>query len=394
MSFVKKRGKSWRARYRGPDGRERSKSFGKKIEAERWLARQETLMASGDWTDPALGRVPFGSYAQDWLNGRSDLKPKTRFQYQYMLDRYVVPTWGNVQLAKITFEGVSRWVTQLVESGTGPSAVRQSVFVLSAALDHAVRARRIRANPARGIGLPKAPRRDYVILSHGQVRQLAAEADGLRTEETKGQSRDGLVITFLAYTGLRWGEMIALRARDIDLNRRRVDVRRAFSDVGGRLDLGMPKSSRSLRTVPLPAFLAAALREHLEGKDATALVFTTPSGTPLRQANWRRTVFVPACERAKVPEGFRMHDLRHTAASLMIQAGYPPKGIQEILGHASITTTLDLYGHLFPGDLDRWVDQLDAAAEQSRTQSRAAKLRPVDDEDPGDGSAGVSETGS
>ena len=87
-----------------------------------------------------------------------------------------------------------------------------------------------------------------------------------------------------------------------------------------------------------------------------------PGGSVLRMSNWRRATFVPARARAGLSDRFRVHDLRHTAASLMIQAGYPPKMLQEILGHASITTTLDLYGHLYRGEMDRYADRLDDAA--------------------------------
>ena len=92
-------------------------------------------------------------------------------------------------------------------------------------------------------------------------------------------------------------------------------------------------------------------------------MFTTHGGSTLRLPNWRRDVFLLARDRACISPRFRIHDLRHTAASLMIQAGYPPKMLQEILGHASITTTLDLYGHLYPGDMDRYADRLDSAAD-------------------------------
>ena len=99
-----------------------------------------------------------------------------------------------------------------------------------------------------------------------------------------------------------------------------------------------------------------------------------PSGSIVRLSNWRRAVFLPACDRAGLSTRFRIHDLRHTAASLMIQAGYPPKMLQEIMGHASITTTLDLYGHLYPGDMDRYADRLDSAADDAGK----AKIRPDD----------------
>jgi integrase len=115
------------------------------------------------------------------------------------------------------------------------------------------------------------------------------------------------------------------------------------------------------------------------GKQADQLVFTVPSGSPLRLSNWRRAVLLPARIQAGTSSRFRIHDLRHTAASLMVQAGYPPKMLQEIMGHASITTTLDLYGHLYPGDMDRYADRLDSAAEDAGT----AKIRPDDDEGSG-----------
>ena len=330
-------------------------------------------MAQGDWTDPVLGRITFGEYAEAWLESRADLKPKTRHQYQSLMRQHITPTWHTVPLAKITFGSLTHWVSQLSQSGLGPSGIRQSVFVMSAALDHAVRSGRIRSNPARGLGLPRPKRRDYVFLTHGQVLTLADAAGRWR-----------LLILVLAYTGLRWGEATALRVCDIDFDRRRIDVRRAFSDVGGRVVLGTPKSHQS-RTVPLPRFVAVELAAGVDGKRPDDLVFTMPGGSVMRLSNWRLITFVPARTRAGLSDRFRIHDLRHTAASLMIQAGYPPKMLQEIMGHASITTTLDLYGHLYPGEMDRYADRLDEAAREGD----AAKMRPdkdtgeTDPEEPG-----------
>jgi len=357
---IQRRGSSWRARYYGPDGRQRGKSFKHRSDAQRWLTEQRSFVAQGDWTDPARGRITFGEYAMAWLTSRTDLKPKTRHQYQSLLSQHILPTWRTVPLAKITFEGLSEWVALLSAGDLGPSGIRQSVFVLSAALDHAVRSGRIRANPARGLGLPRVQRRDYIFLTHDQLHELASATGPWR-----------VLVLLLGYTGLRWGEATALRVRDIDLNRRRIDVRRAFSDVGGRIVLGTPKSHQS-RTVPIPRFLAREIAQALPGKGPDDLVFTVPSGSMLRLPNWRRAVFLSARNRACISPRFRIHDLRHTAASLMIQAGYPPKMLQEILGHASITTTLDLYGHLYPGDMDRYADRLDSAADEAGK----SKMRP------------------
>jgi integrase len=164
-----------------------------------------------------------------------------------------------------------------------------------------------------------------------------------------------------------------VRACDVDLGRRRIDVHRAFSDVGGHVVLGTPKSHQS-RTVPVPSFLARELAAVLDGRKPDDLVFTMPGGSRMRLSNWRRATFLPARARAGISDRFRIHDLRHTAASLMIQSGYPPKMLQAIMGHASITTTLDLYGHLYPGDMDRYADRLGEAAEAVDP----AKIRPED----------------
>jgi integrase len=223
-----------------------------------------------------------------------------------------LPTWRTVPLVKVTFEGLSHWVAQLSLGGLGPSGVRQSVFVMSAALDHAVRSGRIRSNPAKGLGLPRPQRRDCVFLTHGQVLMLAAEAGRWR-----------LLILLLAYTGLRWGEATALRVCDIDFDRRRIDVRRAFSDVGGRVVLGTPKSHQS-RTVPVPRFVAAELAAAVDGKRPDDLVFTMPGDSVMRLSNWRHATFVPARARADLSDRFRIHDLRHTAASLMKGRGVAP----------------------------------------------------------------------
>ena len=222
-------------------------------------------MARDDWTNPALGRITFGEYAEAWLASRADLKPKTRHQYNSLLALHILPTWRTVPLAKVTFDDLTHWVARLSLGGLGPSGVRQSVFVMSAALDHAVRTGRIRTNPAHGLGLPRPQRRDYVFLTHRQVLDLAVAAGPWR-----------LLVLVLGYTGLRWGKATALRVCDIDFDRRRIDVRRAFSDVGGRVVLGTPKWHQS-RTVPVPRFVATEIAAAVIGKHADELVSPCPA---------------------------------------------------------------------------------------------------------------------
>jgi integrase len=154
---------------------------------------------------------------------------------------------------------------------------------MSAILEHAVRSGRIRSNPARGLALPRPRRRDHVFLTHGQLAELADAA-----------ARWRLLVLVLGYTGLRWGEATALRVCDIDFTRRRIDVRRAFSDVGGKIVLGTPKSHLA-RTVPLPRFLAAELAADVQGKNPDDLV-SRPSrvASSAQRTGGRRCSCLPA----------------------------------------------------------------------------------------------------
>jgi integrase len=177
----------------------------------------------------------------------------------------------------------------------------------------------------------------------------------------------------MAYTGLRWGEVSALRVRDVDLARRRLDVRRAFTEVEGRLVEGTAKSHQQ-RSVPLPRFICQEIIPLVADRAPDALVFTSPRGAALRNRNFRRNVFEPAVAKVGL-DGLTPHGLRHTAASMFIAQGTPPKVVQTILGHASITMTLDLYGHLYPDAADEWSQRLGEAAEAARVP----KMCPSDD---------------
>ena len=170
------------------------------------------------------------------------------------------------------------------------------MFVMSAALDHAMRSGRIRANPARGLGLPRIRRRDYVFLTHEQLRALATEVGPHR-----------VLVLLLGYTGLRWGEATALRVCDIDFARRRIDVRRAHSDVGGRIVVGTPKSHQS-RTVPVPRFLADELARLTSGKHAD--IWSSPRRRQRAPAAELAPRHVPPRpKRAGLSTRFRVHDL-------------------------------------------------------------------------------------
>jgi integrase len=227
-----------------------------------------------------------------------------------------------------------------------------ALWVWRQVLGAAVEDGRIPRNPCEGVKLPKREHADRGYLTHIQVAALAAAV-----------ARDAAVVRFLAYTGLRWGEMGALRVSDFDMLRRRVNVSRSVTESGG-LVWSTPKSWER-RSVPFPASLADELAALMVGKDRDALVFSDMRGGVLRNSNWRARVFGPAvtmCQKADDTfPTVTPHDLRHTAASLAISAGANVKAVQRMRGHAKASMTLDVYADLFDTDLDAVAVGLDAA---------------------------------
>jgi integrase len=233
-------------------------------------------------------------------------------------------------------------------------------------LGYAVRDGRLGRNPADGVGLPRVIPREKRYLTHRELAQLAEECGEYET-----------AVLLLWYTGLRWGEFAALRVGDIDLMRRRVHVRRATVELRGEVSFGTPKDHEQ-REVPVPQFLIDPLTCALAGKSSEDLAFPSPSGAVLRNNNFRRRRFDPAAVRAGV-EGITPHGLRHTAASLAIQAGAPVTVVSKMLGHADPSITLKVYAHLWPSDLDALADRLheakiDSDADFLRTKRGLIKL--------------------
>jgi integrase len=277
----------------------------------------------------------------------------------------ILPEWERVRLSAISHADVVAWVAKLVADGYAGSTVRQIHRVFSLMLDLAVRDGRLPRNAATGVRLPRAAKGEPVFLTHTQVEQLAEACIDYE-----------LFVRVLAYTGMRWGEAAAVRVRRLDLMKRRIEVVHTAVELNGEMTYGTPKTHQR-RSVPVPRSLVDALAEHVAGKGPEDLVFATPRGDVMRNHNFRSRVFAPAAAFIGMP-GLTPHDLRHTAASLAVQAGANVKAVQRMLGHASAAMTLDVYAGLFNDDLDAVADRLDAAA----ALARADYLRTEADSDP------------
>ncbi|ACY20701.1 integrase family protein [Gordonia bronchialis DSM 43247] len=345
------RGKRWLVRW-VDESREHSKSFDKKSDATAYLSELTTARNTGRFVHERAGRVTVAALWGEWTAQAGHLSQKTIASRETAYCCHVMPRWAGVTVGDIRVTAVRAWVADMAQAGVGVPTIERAVGVLRGLCELAVDDRRISANPCVNVKLPRRSHPDRAYLSVPHVQALA-EAITFRPE----------VVELLAYTGLRWGEMAALRVSDFDMLRRRVDVSRSVTEVRGHLVWGTPKTHER-RSVPFPAVLAETIAPLMAGKGRDDLVFTAESGGVLRNSIWRPRVFdkaVKGCQRADDTfPSLSPHDLRHTAASLAISAGANVKAVQRMLGHAKASMTLDTYADLFDDDLDLVAGALDA----------------------------------
>lgn len=337
---------TWRVRYYGPDGRERNKSFRLRRDAEAYEARVVSEKHRGDWIDPRRGKVALAEVWEDYQRaGMGHLRETTKANYRNAW-RHVDASFGSWPVSKIEHADVADWVRDMSQR-SGADQVRYSHRVLCLVLDHAMRARRVPVNVARGLRLPRRPPARERFLTASEVQALA---DRL--------GNDGDLVLAMSYLGLRWSELAALKVADVDLVRRRVRVIERALEVGGRIDVAAPKSRASSRHVAIPELLVPRLTARVEDKQADALVFPAPGGGYLRNGNWRSRSGFNAAVKA-LGLDVTPHDLRRTFGSLARAAGADMRWIQKAMGHESITTTARIYAHLYDDELDSVAAALD-----------------------------------
>ena len=208
MGHIQRRGKSWRARYVGPDGHEHSKSFPRKVDAERFLATAETDKLRGEWIDPRLGRRTFGDWVKEYEGSRVHLQRTTRAQHEALLRTHLLPAFGETPLASITEMRVQTFVAELLAKGLARSTASKILGILSQTLRAAARNQLIPRNPCEGVvGPGEKPREEKIFLTPDQLNQLADSIG----------SRYGAMVLVAGYRGLRFGELAGLRPRRVNL---------------------------------------------------------------------------------------------------------------------------------------------------------------------------------
>jgi integrase len=268
------------------------------------------------------------------------------------MTKHILPAWQSVPLDGIRASAVQAWVKQLTTSGLAPATVRSCHNLLAGALEAAVRDRLINGNPARAVQLPATPPGREVYLSPAEVDQVAA---------AMANDIDRAVLLTLAYCGLRWGELAGLRRSRLAPDLSTVRVVETVVEVGGVFSRKPYPKGRRARTVPVPQRLRGVLDGHLcahHPSGGDLLVFTNGAGEPLSRHQWPRRAFQPAVASALGRTDVRVHDLRHSYASWLVQAGVGLYQVAALLGHADPATTAR-YAHLQPDAFGPTLSALD-----------------------------------
>lgn len=280
--------------------------------------------------------ITVAEWIDKYISSRSGVTKSTLYDYRMYLRKDITPTIGRMPLELLTHADVAAWIEAMSTAGAAGKTIANKHGLLSAALNDAVRAELIPSNPAAGTRLPRTERPDMTFLTRAEFSQLLAGfTDHWRP-----------MIEFLALSGARFGEVSALRPADVDTESNTVRIARARKrtyESGNMYEIGPTKTVRSERTINVSATLLAKLDY------SRPWLFTNTKDKPVLLSSWRSNVWYKSVDRA-VDLGLtkrpRIHDMRHTCASWMIARGIPLPVIQRHLGHESISTTVNLYGHL------------------------------------------------
>ncbi len=331
----------------------------------------------------ALGDVGIGNpdsptlqeYAAVWLRTHAMVytKPRTVEYYQTMLRRHIVPTLGGLRLSELSRERVKALVADRAASGLARGTLDGIVASLRVICNHALEEGRMTQNPAARLG------RFYRGLTEKEGRQVDAFTERelalvLKTAERECPEQSDLIST-AGLTGMRVGEVLGLQWPDIDFEGRFIEVRRTVYWRGTGLHVSSPKSGKG-RRVAIPRLLAKQLRQRrdiltahaaLEGREPSVWAFPNRAGKPQDSVNLLKRTWYPLLAKAGLRR-LSFHALRHTYSSLLIQRGESLAFIKQQLGHASIQTTVDVYGHLVPGDNRECLDRLADATGRNNPQ--------------------------
>jgi len=342
----------WEARYyvHTMDGAKRKVLYGK----TRAEARDKLAKALSDRIDGIVyddENMTLGEYLDVWLQGSvfGSVRQSTYDRDKNLVNKHIKPVLGGLKLKKLNSAQVQSFYRNRVDAGLSGSTVHKMHDILRRGLVQAVKWHLVPRNVAEAATPPRPTPKEMHALSVDEARRLL---------EAAGEDRLEALYVLAIHTGMRQGELLALRWQDVDLENAVASVRRTLTRSGGKVVFGEPKTKKSRRSIRLTPQAVEALRAHLKRQlqdieilgdryQDQGLVFTTNTGAPINPSNLRQRNFAPLLKQAGLPR-IRFHDLRHTCATLLLSRGVHPKFVQELLGHATIAITLDTYSHVMP----------------------------------------------
>lgn len=367
--LVKRGSDSWSiVVYNGRDPKTGKKDYkwhsikGTKKQAEKELTTLLNRLENGNYVKP--NKVTLGSFLEQWLKdyASTNVAPRTFERYSEIVRTHIIPNLGNIALSQLKPEHLQGFYSKELTNGRidgkgslSAQTVKHFHRVLSEALKHALKWGLVIRNVADAVDPPRPVKKEMATIQPEKIGSLLDEAKKL---ESKSSIPYYILVYTALHTGMRRGELLALRWNDIDLDLMTISVNRSLQVLKtGELSITEPKTPKSRRMITMTPSLAIELRKHKESQSALRLlnnnpvkqddlIFSTFEGQPINP-NTVTPAFSKIAERIGIK--LRLHDLRHTHATLLLKAGVHPKIVSERLGHSTVAFTLDTYSHVVPG---------------------------------------------
>jgi integrase len=360
-SIQKRPDGKWRATISlgvGPNGKRRRKDIygASRAEVQKKLRKAQSANDAGKL--PTSNKTTVSEYLEFWLTNISKVKTSTKDRYRQLLTLYVIPVVGKTRLQQLTPMHIDSVISSSGKAGLGQTTQRNLFGVLRKCLNDAVRRDIIGGNPCLKCDAPPPGKNKHCIWTAEEAQQFL--------EHTK-EHRLFALFVLAAYTGMRQGESLALYWSDIDWNQNKITISRSLTDVDGRAVVGDDaKTEAGLRTLPLPPCVMEALDKHRarmmmdsHPTSGESLVFVSHRGTVLRRRGLLRDTFKPQCKAAGVPV-ITWHQMRHSAATMLLEDGVPIANVSRQLGHANSVVTATVYSHVTDAGMDRVADAMTA----------------------------------
>ena len=328
----------------------------KELQLANQAKMQGTLITTGEQTLEA--------FLTRWLQdtAQPNVRPRTFIRYRELIQLHILPALGKVKLQKLSPQHLQKFYNQKLEQGSAPQSVKHMHRLLHKALNDALKWNLVSRNVCDAVEAPRVPKMEMKVLNSEQAQKFL--------EAAKGDPLEALYVLALT-TGMRRGELLALKWEDIDFLHGQLQVQRTIARIADKgFVVSEPKTPKSRRSIHLASIAIEALKHHrilqheirlLAGPswDDQSWVFCNTLGRPIEAGNMLRRSFLPLLAKAGLQK-IRFHDLRHSAATLLLSTGTHPKIVQELLGHSQISMTLDTYSHVLPSLQEDAVSRLNS----------------------------------